>query len=260
MRGFHDVSAGHAGDRRILAELSRSLPKSRRWHDRSRNHRRRAKNEIAFCQPEDFRKIRQRLARLGDDNIAMSALEMGEKLALLRIAGIVANDDFDVRRCPGTGLRRSSNRPAARSGSSQSKLKVASARRRSWARRRALSRPDSHGNENTIVCYRRFASPGQGSGAARGAAMQRSRPIRPARFLAAHGPLIRGAARPGQGRSCCWRNWRRQPAHLSGVGGPAARALWRGKSGSAGARFSEDRGPRTRHGHRPQCPAARQMT
>jgi hypothetical protein len=40
----------------------------------------------------------------------MIALEMGKQLALLGIARIIANDDFDVRTGPGTGLRDSRTR------------------------------------------------------------------------------------------------------------------------------------------------------
>ena len=66
-----------------------------------------SENELAFRQPESFGDIREDVARFGDDDIAIIAPEMSEKLALFRVARIVANDDFDVRRRPGTGLRNS---------------------------------------------------------------------------------------------------------------------------------------------------------
>ena len=68
------------------------------------------KHELALRKSEDFGKICRAVARFGNDNIAMIALEMGKQLALLGIARIIANDDFDVRTGPGTGLRDSRTR------------------------------------------------------------------------------------------------------------------------------------------------------
>ena len=62
------------------------------------------KDEIARRRPEKFGKIRQRVARLGEDDIAVIARKSRQQVALLRIAGIVAHDDFDIRPGPRAGL------------------------------------------------------------------------------------------------------------------------------------------------------------
>ena len=65
---------------------------------------RKNKNKLPLCQLDNFRNIRERVARLGDDNIAIVTLELGKQCALSSVAGIIANNDFDVRSRPGTGL------------------------------------------------------------------------------------------------------------------------------------------------------------
>jgi hypothetical protein len=62
------------------------------------------KDKFTFRQPEYFRKVCKRVARLGKNDVAMLASKLRQQFAFFRITGIVAHDDLDTRRRPGTGL------------------------------------------------------------------------------------------------------------------------------------------------------------
>jgi hypothetical protein len=66
---------------------------------------RHAIQEFAFGHPQQFGKILQRLAGRGENHRHMLALKALKHLPLLRVAGIVADDDLELRAGPGTGLR-----------------------------------------------------------------------------------------------------------------------------------------------------------
>ena len=55
-----------------------------------------AKNEFALRQSKNFEIIFKRIAGFREDDLAVVALNMRQHVALLRAAGIVADDDFDV--------------------------------------------------------------------------------------------------------------------------------------------------------------------
>jgi hypothetical protein len=66
-----------------------------------------AKNEFSFCQPEKLGNIMQRIACVGEDNFAVVTFDIGQQVALLRVAGVIADDDFNVRGRKGTSLDNS---------------------------------------------------------------------------------------------------------------------------------------------------------
>jgi hypothetical protein len=66
---------------------------------------RHTKNEVTFGRAKNFGIILQRLARIGGDDLAMLASEMCEEGTFFGIAGIVANDNLNLRAGPRAGLR-----------------------------------------------------------------------------------------------------------------------------------------------------------
>jgi hypothetical protein len=64
-----------------------------------------AENEVAFGQTKNLGIILQRLTGFGAYDLAVLAPEMLEQRLFLNVAGIVANDNLNLRAGPRAGLR-----------------------------------------------------------------------------------------------------------------------------------------------------------